>query len=503
MLLGVDVGTTNLKVVAYARERGAIAAVARRPTRTRRPRPGSAEFDPGELWAETVAALREIMGAIGPTPIEGIAIGSMGESGVILDAHMRPLAPMIAWYDRRTEEQAAWWRRALDPWTIYQITGVILDGKFSVNHLLWLREHQPERFAVACHWLCVPDFLIWKLCGEQVTDYSIASRTMVFDQQRLDWSTELLERAGLPRALLPVPVPGGTRVGGVSRQAADETGLTPATSVVTGGHDHLVGAFGAGVAQPGSVLDSTGTAAAVLQVTDAFAPHRALFEAGLETYAFVRPHTYAVLGAINLAGGAVEWLVRLLWGDGPEASAQAFAAAEAAPLGSAGSVWLPHLLGSGTPHGDAASRAALVGLRPEHERGHLMRGLLEGLAYWLHDNLELAVQHAGLAPESEVVAIGGATRSSFWTQLKSDVCGRVFCVPELEESVALGAALLAGIGAGVFSNADQAIASVQTERRAFVPRPDATRAYERWYSEVYRRLYPALREINAIIDSLG
>jgi xylulokinase len=251
------------------------------------------------------------------------------------------------------------------------------------------------------------------------------------------------------------------------------------------------------------VLDSTGTAAAVLQVTDMFAPQRTLFEAGLETYAFVRPHTYAVMGAINLAGGAVEWLVRLLWGTGPEASAQAFAAAEAAPLGSAGSLWLPHLLGSGTPHADAASRAAVVGLRPEHERGHLMRGLLEGLAYWLRDNLELAVTHAGLPPEAEVVAIGGATRSAFWTQLKADVCGRVFSVPEVEESVALGAALLAGIGAGVFSDAEQAISSVGAERCTFIPRPDATRAYDRWYSQVYRRLYPTLREINAVIDALA
>jgi xylulokinase len=131
-----------------------------------------------------------------------------------------------------------------------------------------------------------------------------------------------------------------------------------------------------------------------------------------------------------------------------------------------------------------------------------MRSLLEGLAYWLRENLEVAVQYAGLAPNSEVVAIGGATLSPFWTQLKADVCARVFCVPELEESVALGAALLAGIGAGVFPNADQAIASMHAERTIFVPRPEATETYERWYSQVYRRVYPALREVDAAITSL-
>lgn len=502
MLLGVDVGTTNLKVVAYAPGRGAIVAIARRPTRAHRPRPGWAEFHAEELWSDTAAALREIIDRVGPATVEGIAIGSMGESGVMLDANMQPLAPMIAWYDRRTEEHAAWWRSEMDPWSIYQITGLIVDGKFSVNHMLWLREHHPECFAAARRWLCVPDFLAWKLCGEQVTDSSIASRTMLFDQRQLDWSDELLQRAGVPRTLMAPTAPGGTRVGRVTPRAAAETGLSRDTTVVTGGHDHLVGALGAGVVRPGHVLDSTGTAAALLQLADAFAPRRALFEAGLETYAFVTPQTYAILGAINLAGGAVEWLVHLLWGDGAEANALAFAAAAAAPLGSAGSMWLPHLLGSGTPHVDPSSRAALIGLRPEHGRGHLMRSLLEGLAYWVRENLEVAVQHAALAPNAEVVAIGGATLSPFWTQLKADVCARVYCVPELEESVALGAALLAGIGAGVFASAEQAIASMRAERTIFVPRPEATEVYDRWYSQVYRRVYPALREVDAAITSL-
>ena len=503
MLLGVDVGTTSLKVAAYAPERGRVVAVARRPTRAHRPRPGWAEFAPDEMWAETVTAIREVVQAVDPAAIEGIAIGSMGESGVMLDQHLEPLGPMIAWYDRRTEEQVTWWRSVLDPWAIYQITGLILDAKFSVNHLLWLRRHEPERFAAARHWLCVPDFLAWKLCGQQATDHSIASRTMLLDQRRLDWSTDLLAQADLPRSLLPPAVAGGTRVGGVTPRAAAETGLPRDAAVVTGGHDHLVGALGAGVVRSGSVLDSTGTAAVLLQLTEAFAPKRALFEAGLETYAFVRPHTRVVLGAINLVGGAVDWLVRLLWGDGPRANAHAFAAAEAAPRGSAGSLWLPHLLGSGTPHADAASRAAVVGLRPEHERGHLLRGLLEGLGYWLRQNLDVAVEHAGLPADGDIVAIGGATRSPFWTQLKADVCRRVYRVPELEESVALGAALLAGLGAGVFSDTRQAIASVRAEGHTFTPDEAASDAYDRWYRQAYLKLYPALREINATLEALA
>jgi sugar (pentulose or hexulose) kinase len=189
--------------------------------------------------------------------------------------------------------------------------------------------------------------------------------------------------------------------------------------------------------------------------------------------------------------------VQLLWGDAPEATHQAFAEAEAAPVGADGAMWLPHLLGSGTPHGDQHSRAALVGLRPEHKRGHIVRALLEGLGFWLRENLEITGQNGG------VVAIGGATRSPLWTQIKADICDRPFCVPQLEESVALGAALLAGVGSGTFKDHAEAVASVSVSRDTFEPRPHAVSAYSEWYDQVYRRLYPALRDINHDVDRLS
>jgi xylulokinase len=300
--------------------------------------------------------------------------------------------------------------------------------------------------------------------------------------------------------VLPSPVPSGTLVGRVRPEAAAATGLGRHTAVVSGGHDHLVGALGAGVVRPGAVLDSTGTAAVVLMLSAAFDPRRALFDAGLETYGFVQPGTYVVLGSINLAGGAVDWLTRLLWGPGPETTA--LAAAAAVPPGSGGAVWLPHLLGSGTPHADERSRAAVIGLRPEHDRGHLLRALLEGLAYWLRENLDLAVREAGLPGDSEVVTIGGATRSPFWIQLKADVCTRPFRVPRIEESVALGAALLAGAGAGVFADLEQAVASVRVGSDRFTPDPGASALYDRWYASVHQHLYATLREVHAAIDTL-
>jgi xylulokinase len=501
LLLGIDVGTGSIKAVAYDPAAGRVIAVARQPTLTHHPRPDWSEFHAQELWAGTTAAIREVVDAVGGSrTIEAVSIASMGEAGVPLDARGEPLAPMIAWYDLRTESQAAWWRQQVDPFTLYGITGQIIEAKYSVNKLLWLRQHQAEVFARTHRWLCVEDLILWKLSGELVTDYSLASRTMLFDQRKLDWSDALLEVAGLPRSLFPTALPSGTRVGRVTVEAARATGLGEHTQVVTGGHDHLVGAFAAGTTRPGAVLDSTGTAAVVLLIDDGFHPRPPLFAAGFESYAFVVPGTYVVIGYINAAGGAVDWLVRLLWPDG--ALEDALRAAAAAPLGSAGATWLPHLIGSGTPQADEASRAALVGVRPEHDRGHLLRALLEGLAFWLRENLEVAEASLGTLAGGEVLAIGGATHSGFWNQLKADVTGRPFRVPRIEESVALGAALLAGLGAGTFADAEAAVGSLRVESDCFQPDAAASAAYRRRYETVYRRLYPALREVSAAIEAL-
>jgi len=503
LLLGIDVGTTNTKVVVYDPERGQVVAVAGRPTQTHHPRPEWSEFLADELWEGAAAAVREVVDAVGgPAAIQAVSVASMGEAGVPLDAQQRPLAPLIAWYDLRTEPQAAWWRATFDPFALYSITGQIVEPKYSVNKLLWLREHRPEVFTATRRWLCVEDFILWKLSGEQAIDYSLASRTMLFDQRRLDWSDALLAHAGLRRDLFPPALPSGTRIGRVTAEAAQATGLGTHTVVATGGHDHLVGAFAAGAIRPGGILDSTGTACTLLTVADRFEPQRPLFEAGFETYAHVVAGTYIVLcGYIDAAGGAVEWLARQLFGEhGYEA---AFRAAEAAPLGAAGALWLPHLLGSGTPHNDPSSRAALVGVRPEHGRGHLFRALLEGLAYWMQQNLDLAGERLGLPADGELLAIGGATRSPFWMQLKADVSGRPVHVPRIEEAVALGAALLAGLGSGLFPSAEAAAASLRADSARYRPDSRATAAYRRRYELVYRRLYPALREINATLEQLG
>lgn len=509
-LLGIDVGTTSTKAVLYDPGAGRVVAVASRPTPTHHPRPDRTEFPPAEVWRAIVESVREAT-AGRATDVRAVSAASMAEAGTLVDRAGRCLYPIIAWHDPRTEPQAARWAERPGPRRVFEITGQTIQAKFSLNKLLWLREHAPEAFRAAHRWLCVEDFALWKLAGVYATDYSIASRTLAFDQRSLGWSDEMLGLARLPTDLFPTAHPSGTAVGQVTPEAAAETGLPAGAAVVTGGHDHLCGSLAAGIVGPGALLDSMGTAEGGLLLAESFDPDERLFRSGYAHYAHVIPGSYVVLFGLTASGGLLEWLVRQICpdaGESAEARARAFAGAlEAAgrvPPGADGVFWLPHLSGVGSPWEDERSRAAVVGLTGAHGRGHLARALLEGLSYWLRENLDalgeiVAVPQPG---DGEITAIGGGTRAALWMQIKADVTGRRVRVVEVPEAAALGAALLAGVGAGIFASAAEAAASVARTATTYHPDPARSAAYDRYYQAVYRELYPALRDVNWRIHEL-
>jgi len=499
LLLGLDIGTTSIKAALYDPSVGQVVSLAARPTPVTRPAPGLSEHDPEALWEAVVACLREAVAGGRGYSVAGLAIASLAEAGLPLDAAGRPLYPIIAWYDRRSEPQAAWWDSQIPADRLHAITGQRVSSSFGVTKWLWLRENHPEIAARMAIWLPVPDYIRWRLTGEFATDYTIASRTLLFDQQRLSWSAELLSLAGLEPHQLPPAFPGGTPVGQVSAAAAGLTGLRQGTLCVLAGHDHLCAALAAGAYRPGVAVDSCGTAEAVVTVTPRFVSTPALAEGGFASYAHVVPGQYIVKAGLKAAGGAVEWLARLL--AGPEARSgqlpyEALTAAAMAGVGTrAGPIWLPHLIGSGTPEGDPLSLAAMVGARAEHDAGDLFRGLLESLAFWLRHNLDALTALTGQGAE-EVVLLGGATRLALLSQLKADVLGRPVVLPELPEATATGAALLAGLGTGLFRSAGEAVASLRYGRQTLAADPSRQVWYNSLYQEVYCPLYAALRAVN-------
>ncbi len=514
LLLGLDIGTTTIKAVVYDPDAGRAIALASRPTPTDHPAAGRSEHDPEALWTAVCACLREVVaecrggdspsrvagGATSPLRIAGLAIASLAEAGVLLDAAGRPLCPIIAWYDRRSEPQAEWLERQISEADLHAITGQRAGASFGVSKWLWIREHWPEVARRMATWLPVPNYILWRLTGERSIDLSQASRMLALDQSRRDWSDRILDVVGLRREQLPRPQPGGTIIGAITATAAAETGLPVGTPCALGGHDHLCAAFAVGAYRPGVVADSSGTAQAVSCVVPEFASTPKMAAAGYACYAHVLPGQYILKAGLKAAGGAVEWLARQL--AGPAASPDqlpydALLARAGAGIGRrAGPLWLPHLLDSGTPEGDRASRAALVGVRLEHDAGDIFRGLLESLAFWLRHNLEDVADLPIWQPIADVILLGGATRLALLSQLKADVLGRPVIVPDLPEAAAIGAALLAGLGTGIFRSPAEAVASLRYGRTLIEPDPARVAWYDRLYREVYLSLYAALRETN-------
>src|SRR5215218_10520025 len=263
LLIGADVGTTNIKVVAFDRS-GRAAVHASTPTPTHYPRPGRAHYDPEELWQVFAATLRKVTGQLDDAGrVASIAVASMGEAAVPLDADGRPTHDIIAWFDGRAQPQAERLDRTFGRDRLFGVTGLSLQPIFGLCKLLWLKENEPEAYSLTATWLNVADYMAFRLCGVAATDYSLASRTLALDLHGLRWAAELLEEVGIPPDLFAPLRSGGLSLGPVTPDAASATGLPESAGVAAGGHDHVCGALAVGVMQKGTMLNSLGTAEAI------------------------------------------------------------------------------------------------------------------------------------------------------------------------------------------------------------------------------------------------
>ena len=508
-LIGVDLGTSSIKVGAFSPS-GKLLSLRRVATPTERLRDGWAEHDPEALWAATATLLREVREALPPgVTVDAIAPASVGEAGVAVDGNGTPVRPAIAWFDTRATAQATWWERVAGMAAVNRISGQPIDPHYGVNKLLWIRENEPGAFAAARKWLSLADYLILRLCGEYATDRTLASRTMLFDQRRLDWSDELIALAGLDRGLLPPAHVGGTRVGRLLSDVARETGLPAGTPVATAGHDRLCGAFAARGATD-ILVDSTGSAEAVVLPNRAYV-ERTADEAGfVSCYADVVPEQYVYSARIGYAGALLDWLRRDLLGsgrsigdDGDAISIEELESAIPRPLAYSGLLVYPSFGRVIAPFWNQATRGgAVLGLTLGHRRGHLYQGLLEGVCFSLRANLDWLEDLSG-RPVERLRVEGGATRSPVWLQLKADISGRVVEAVRLEEPTALGAALLAGIAVGAFADHKAAGAAIALD--VSTCRPDSGRrvAFDAVYRDAYRHLPALLSTVGSAVNRFG
>lgn len=305
--VGLDIGTTGVKAVAFSAEREQLA-LATTPTPTHQRDTGGAEYDGNELWAAACQVLRHVTGelqAAGHTP-RAIATASMGEAGVLIDEHGEPLAPIIAWFDTRTVPQAEWWATHVGVERTQAITGLTPRPVFGAAKMLWTKEHLPGAWAAGTTWLNMADWAAFKLSGQAATDFSLASRTMLFDVANRGWSDELLHASGLHEAPLAALVQSGETVGHVHKQAAAETGLPAGAVVGAGGQDHVCAALALDVTRPAMLLDSIGTAEAFFLVTNGFDATGRVAATGISQGAHVEPgRTYAMTGLAQ-GGGRID-----------------------------------------------------------------------------------------------------------------------------------------------------------------------------------------------------
>lgn len=496
LLLGIDVGTTNIKTIAFDKTGQPVAQASSR-TPTHRHSNGWLYYDPEETWQAVVALIRQVVAQINtPERIGSVGVASYGETGVPLDVHGEPTYEAIVWYDERTLPQAQWLENTVGADALFQVTGVALQPILGLCKLLWMRDNVADAFARTASWLNMADYITYRLCGEQATDYSIASRMLCMDLGKREWATAMLQQVGIPPTIFPPLLPGGTPLGAILPVVATATGLSPQTQIAVGGHDHVCGALALGVTKPGDVLNSIGTSEALFSPVKAPVLDPAYGRQGY-TQGVHLAGDYYIFGGLYTSGAAVDWFRHSFASDIDHATL--IAEAEAVAAGANGALFLPHLRQSSPPHLDLEARGAFLGLRAEMTRGVLFRALLEGLAYEMRYSLEPLLQHGGFAGPSSVFVCGGGAHNALYNTIKASVLGHPLTVADVKETTALGAAMLGGLGAGVYTDLADALQQVQHEETVIHPDLDDAAHYQAVYQAAYTRLYITLSSLHQAI----
>ncbi len=502
LLIGLDIGTTTIKAIVFAAN-GQLMAEASVATPTHYPRPTWAYYNPTEIWGCTVTVLRQAIEQLDETnQIVSLAVASMGEAAVPVDVHGQPTYEAIAWFDQRTQPQRAWLEKHIGREALFNLTGLSLEPIFGLCKQLWFKENESEAYARTVYWLNMADYIAYRLCGVPATDYSLASRTLALDLQNLCWAKEMILEVGLRPKNFALLHPSGTGLGPLKPEAAQETGLPVSTLVSTGGHDHVCGALAAGVTEPGTMLDSMGTAEAIFIPLKQPVLEPQMAQQGYTQGVHVLAGRYYVFGGLYASGGSVSWW-RDIVGQNIDYETLIFEAKHI-PCGSLGTVFLPHLRQANSPNNDAHSRGAFIGLTTDVKRGVMFRAVLEGIAYEAHQSLTGLEAYPSVESPRQIYVTGGSTRNELLLQIKADIFNRVLHVSPVTEATCLGAALLGGLGAGVYANVEAALEALTDRHRQIRPQPDQAAQYALYYRQVYQKVYHALREVHhAIVDGQG
>ena len=465
------------------------------------PQPGWAEQDPRDWWRACAVAVKKALQKSGARVEEIACVGFSGQmhGAVMLDANDEVVRPALIWCDQRTEKQSQELSSKFGAERLIQLTCNPPLTNFTLTKLLWVRENEPQLWARVRHVMLPKDYVRFRLTGERAIDQADASGTLLLDVANRRWSREVLSGTGIDESLLPKLCESPDVCGKLNEEGASATGLNVRTPVVAGAGDQAAGAVGMGIVRAGVVSATIGTSGVVFAATD----RPALDPRGrLHTFCHAIPGRWHVMGVTQAAGLSLRWF-RDTFGIADTASAvpqnvardpYEFLSEEAAgvPPGAEGLLWAPYLMGERTPHLDPNARGALAGITPSHHRGHIIRAILEGVAFSLKDSFSIFDEMK--VPVKQIRLGGGGARSPLWRQIQADVYSHEVEIVEAEEGAAYGAAILSAVGAGHFASVDEACDAVICVAARVPPNPPSSATLQKAYTR-FRRLYAALRSL--------
>ncbi len=497
-LIGLDIGTTGCKAHVFDEDLKLLASVSREYA-VDIPHPQWAEQDAERVWILAKECLREsVAKADVAGAIKAISLSVQGEAVAPVDELGKALRPMILGMDTRTDGQNRKLRETFAAGELFNHTGMPVHTSNTLPKLMWLKENEPQVWNNAARFLLYEDFIIYKLTGIPVISKCLASRTQFYDLENDCWSEKILNFLELEKSKLAEVKPSGEAVGRMKTNLAEELGFKTSPIVSVGGHDQACGALGAGLTKAGLAMVSTGTAEVVEVSMDSPHLNDSLYHGNMSVYLHTFPGLYVVM-TLNQSGGFVlRWfrdtfcqfeqaIAKTQGGDAYDIVLKD-AGPEPSPV-----MMLPHLAGSGTPMFDTLSKGAVVGLTFATTKTDFAKAILDALTLELRLNLDV-LKDGGITI-NELRAIGGGAKSALWLQLKADVTGIPVAAPEVTEAAGMGAAILAGVAAGIFTDAASAIDTHLKIKKVYTPNLGIKAMFDERY-ELYKKLYPAVKEIN-------
>lgn len=494
-IAGIDVGTTGCKCTVYDSagnfQKEAYQEYQAEITKK------SHTINPNLVWESVKKVLSQIASEI--KEIEAICVTTFGEASVLLDEQDTPLTDSILYTDPRGEEECSQLVQSLGNDYIAKSTGLTPGKMYSVSKWMWLKKHQPHVFKACTHICLFEDFIVYKLCGVFQIDYSLATRTMAFDINKLDWDENILRAAGVNKQKLSKPAAMGAKAANMKPDLVRRLGFQKAPVIVSGCHDQLAAAIGTGVLQKGMAVDGTGT---VECITSIFEPnthvdYNALSKGGYAVVPFI-DHTYATY-AFSFTGGALlKWYRNHLANLEAEIAQQkgmnAYACFdEQIDISSpSGLLLLPYFAGAGTPYMDIHAQGVLVGLTLDTTRAQIYQALMEGVTYEMKLNLE-KLNRAGIHIE-KIYATGGGASSEQWLQMKADILQKEIVSLGAAQSGTLGCIMLAAVACGIFSSLEQAAGTFVHYKKIYKPRSKMKDSYEKYYQQ-YLTIYPRMKTL--------